>query len=108
MAAAADAGVELQTWLERNLVSSEAFEAAKADNFELFLSLRARTIHSHVLELAGWPVGAVEVPALHLDQDDPEMLSAAEEDADYVFEAPKVDAVASKVSADGRVEQGGA
>lgn len=108
VAAAADAGVELQTWLERNLVSSEAFEAAKADNFELFLSLRARTIHSHVLELAGWPVGAVEVPALHLDQDDPEMLSAAEEDADYVFEAPKVDAVASKVSADGRVEQGGA
>ena len=41
VAAAADAGVELQTWLERNLVSSEAFEAAKADNFELFLSLRA-------------------------------------------------------------------
>jgi hypothetical protein len=31
-----------------------AFEAAKTDDFDRFLTLRAGTIHGVVLELAGW------------------------------------------------------
>jgi hypothetical protein len=91
--AARNAGADVQEWLDLNLISPEAFEAAKADDFERFLALRAQTIHEHVLGLAGWAGTEVQAPELHLDQDDAEALAAAEEDADYVFEPPKADAV---------------
>ncbi len=48
------AGENLDQWLASNLVSREAFEAAKADDFDLYLKLRADTIQSAVLPLAGW------------------------------------------------------
>jgi hypothetical protein len=89
--AAKNAGADVQVWLELNLISPGAFEAAKADDFERFLSLRAQTIHENVLGLAGWAEDQVNAPELHLDQDDAETLSASEEDADYTFEPPKHD-----------------
>jgi hypothetical protein len=95
--AAKNAGAHVQGWLDLNLISPNAFEAAKADDFERFLSLRAQTIQANVLGLARWVETAIEAPELHLDQDDSEMLSAAEEDADYVFEPPKADAVAGEL-----------
>lgn len=95
--AAKAAGADVQLWLDQNLISADAFEAAKANDFERFLSLRAQTIHAHVLGLAGWAGTGVPAPELHLDQDDAEMLSAAEEDPDYTFEPSKVDAVAGDI-----------
>jgi hypothetical protein len=102
--AAQNVGAEVQDWLDLNLISSEAFEVAKADDFESFLSLRAQTIHARNLALAGWAQTNVEVPEIHLEQDDPEILSAAEEDADYEFEQPKADAVAGEIGAADAVE----
>lgn len=95
--AAQNIGGDVQDWLDLNLISPEAFEAAKADDFERFLSLRAQTIHARVLGIAGWAGTTVEAPEIHLDQDDTEMLSGAEEDADYEFEPPKADAVAGEI-----------
>jgi hypothetical protein len=48
------AGVNLQTWLDSNLVSEESYEAALKDDFTLFLEERRKTINSAVLELADW------------------------------------------------------
>ena len=83
----AGAGAALQTWLDSNLISIEAFEAAKADDFDRFLTLRAGTIHGVVLELAGWsksgggvsPGSEVGMPAVEPD------------DSDYTNEAPTKD-----------------
>jgi len=102
--AAKAAGANVQSWLDQNLISPEAFGAAKADNFEQFLSLRARTIHAHVLGLAAWAVAGIEAPELNLDQDDAEMLSAAEEDADYAYEPSTVDAIGSEIGTAEAVE----
>jgi hypothetical protein len=95
--AAQQAGASVQSWLDPNLISAEAFEAAKDDDFERFLALRAQTIHAHVFGLAGWPDVAIGSPVLSLGKDDSEMLVAAEEDTDYVFESPKADAVAGDI-----------
>lgn len=102
--AANHASIDIQNWLDLNLISQDAFAAARADDFERFLSLRAQTVHTHVLGLAGWAESDVKAPELHLDQDDSEMLSAAEEDADYVFEPPKADAVAAEAGSVEAVE----
>jgi hypothetical protein len=77
----------LQAWLDSNLISSEAFEAAKGDDFDRFLTLRAGTIHGVVLELAGWSKSGrgvslgseVGTPAVEPD------------DSDYTNEAPTKD-----------------
>jgi hypothetical protein len=97
--AAQNVGADVQDWLDLNLISSEAFGAAKSDDFERFLSLRAQTIQARILGLTGWAETPVTAPEIHLDQDDMEMLSATEEDADYEFEPPKADAVASEIGA---------
>ena len=102
--AAKTAGADVKDWFDRNLISSEAFEAAKADDFERFLSLRAQAIHAHVLGLAAWAVTRVDAPELHLEQDDAEMLSAAEEDADYAYEPSTVDAVGGEIGTAEAVE----
>ena len=102
--ASKNADADVQEWLHLNLISAEAFEAAKADDFERFLSLRAQTIHENVLGLAGWAEDDVKAPELHLDQDDAETLSASEEDADYTFEPPKKDAVGGELGAAEAVE----
>jgi hypothetical protein len=52
--AAAAAGADLNNWLANNLISPEAFEAARADNYDEFLRLRSETIHAAVLPMAGW------------------------------------------------------
>ena len=44
---------ELAAWLNSNLISSAAFAAAKANNFDKFLDERASTIHDHIKERAG-------------------------------------------------------
>ncbi|NTW50580.1 MAG: DUF262 domain-containing protein [Chlorobiales bacterium] len=50
----AAAGDQLYNWLDTNLISPEAFIAAKKENYEEFLSERAKTIHAHIKRLAGW------------------------------------------------------
>ena len=50
----AAAGNDLVSWLERNLISGEAFEAAMADDFDEFISIRCEDINQTALELAGW------------------------------------------------------
>lgn len=48
------AGAQLSSWLRSNLISDEAFEAGKADDYPRFLAERAKTIDECVCRLAGW------------------------------------------------------
>lgn len=50
----AAAGGHLQAWLDSNLISKEAYAAAKSDDLESFLSLRSKTIHAEVLKKTDW------------------------------------------------------
>lgn len=47
-------GESLKNALERNLISDAAFAAALQDDYDAFLSERAKTISARVGELAGW------------------------------------------------------
>jgi hypothetical protein len=90
----AAAGGELSAWLDANLISQEAFEAAKADEFASFLSLRAETLHRVLLPLAGWSSEDATEPAV----DTAPLASETEEDSgddlDFTDEPPTADAVA--------------
>lgn len=48
------AGPNLEKWLESNLIPFEAYLAAKDNNFDLFLDIRAEEIHKKALEHADW------------------------------------------------------
>ncbi|MDH3975397.1 MAG: hypothetical protein OEV42_14050 [Deltaproteobacteria bacterium] len=48
------AGADLEKWLDSNLITIEAYEAALNDDFELFLKLRANIFDKAVNELAHW------------------------------------------------------
>lgn len=50
------AGPRLEKWLASNLISPAAFEAAKKDNFELFLAERSKSIHAAVIANTDWPL----------------------------------------------------
>jgi hypothetical protein len=50
----AAAGGDLADWLSSNLISDEAYEAAKCDDFDTFLVERAKSIHAELLPKAGW------------------------------------------------------
>jgi hypothetical protein len=47
-------GDQLEKWLVSNLISREAFEAALRDDYDSFLTLRATTIHSAILQKTDW------------------------------------------------------
>lgn len=84
----AAAGDNLADWLSANLISTEAFAAAKADDFESFLALRAKTIHEAILPDAGWGEVAPEASPVDLQSDDEEELAADAEDEEYTLELP--------------------
>lgn len=90
-------GDALPDALARNVISQEAFEAAKADDFERFLALRARDIHERVMELAGWAAAVEDQPgpSVELASDAPEALEAQGEEPDYTYEPPAHDAIAA-------------
>jgi hypothetical protein len=48
------AGGSLQAWMESNLISAAAFDAAKHDDYDAFLAERSKTIHREIQRLAGW------------------------------------------------------
>lgn len=48
------AGSELPRWLASNLISEDAFEAAKEDDFDAFLEARAVCIHDRVMAYTDW------------------------------------------------------
>jgi hypothetical protein len=48
------AGADLEKWLQSNLVSERAYEAALEDDFEIFLRERRTSIHEAILDLADW------------------------------------------------------
>ena len=48
------AGGQLDGWLKSNLISPAAFAAAKANDYDGFLSARAATIHAQIKALAAW------------------------------------------------------
>jgi hypothetical protein len=85
------AGDKLETWLASNLISMEAFEAAKRDDFEAFLSARAQTIHNAVLQLAGW-AEISEGPIVESESEADEIPVDDEADGiEYVVEEPSTD-----------------
>jgi hypothetical protein len=47
-------GDQLKSALEANLISDAAYAAASVDDYQTFVSERAKTIHSRTLELTGW------------------------------------------------------
>lgn len=51
---AASAGGSLSAWLESNLISHAAYEAAACDDFTAFLEERCKTLHEVSFKLAGW------------------------------------------------------
>ncbi|MBS1860952.1 MAG: DUF262 domain-containing protein [Actinobacteria bacterium] len=84
------AGADLDAWLNANLISQEAFAAAKADDFSEFLRLRSESLHQAILPLAGWEVSQIDEVASD------EVLTSEEDlsdDSDFTFEPPKADAV---------------
>jgi hypothetical protein len=48
------AGNQLSDWLATNLISMEAFEAAKEEDFDGFLKARAQCIHDRVMSYTDW------------------------------------------------------
>lgn len=50
----ANLGGQLKTALESNLISDAAYAAAKADDYDTFLTERANTIWNRTKELTGW------------------------------------------------------
>jgi len=48
------AGANLNTWLQSNLISLEAFEAAKNNQYDTFLDERCRTINAVIERLTAW------------------------------------------------------
>lgn len=48
------AGDDLEKWLNSNLISKEAFAAAKEDNYELFLQIRTKDIADRINKEADW------------------------------------------------------
>lgn len=52
-------GDRLSEELARNLISQAAYEAAKQDNYEVFLRERAKTLSEVVASLTGWPTAAM-------------------------------------------------
>jgi hypothetical protein len=50
----AAAGANLINWLNKNLISKEAYEAARTDDYESFLDLRSKLIHEELLKKANW------------------------------------------------------
>ena len=48
------AGSNLSMWLNSNLITEEAFESAKNDDFDTFIKLRSETIQQKISELANW------------------------------------------------------
>ncbi len=91
---------DLADWLARNLISMDAFQAAKKDDFEQFLSLRAAAIDEAASAEAGWLTPTTgQPPAVDLASDDAEALVGSEEDPDYTFETSDIDAVAPSESA---------
>jgi hypothetical protein len=48
------AGANLTDWLKSNLISQAAYHAAKKDDFELFVSIRAEDIHKAVSQHTNW------------------------------------------------------
>lgn len=49
-------GNKLKEWLESNLISPDAYEAAIKDDFESFIELRAKTLHDTITKKADWLV----------------------------------------------------
>jgi hypothetical protein len=85
------AGENLQTWLDTNLVSAAAFEAAKEDDFQRFLALRAETLHRLLLPLAGWSPDDAGQPAV---DEVPATEDLSSDDSDLTNELPTGDAIA--------------
>ena len=50
----AAAGSNLTAWLESNLISEAAFNAAMKDDFETFVTERSKTIDSVISGLTDW------------------------------------------------------
>lgn len=48
------AGNQLKTWLSKSLISDAAYQAAKADNYDLFLTERAKSLQEAMSKLAKW------------------------------------------------------
>ena len=48
-------GANLEGVLASNLISKDAYRAARADDYDTFLEIRADTIHRAALALTGWP-----------------------------------------------------
>ena len=90
----AAAGGDLPAWLEANLISQEAFEAAKADDFGRFLSVRAETLHRVLLPLAGWSSEEATEPAVDTAPLAPGTEEDDGDDSDFTDEPPTGDAVA--------------
>lgn len=89
------AGENLQAWLDSNLISEAAFEAAKKDDFEKFLALRAETLHRQLLPLAGWSSADATEPPM---DDVPTSGVQVDEDSDLTDELPTADAIAPEAS----------
>ena len=51
---AAAAGDDLPKWLQSNLISADAYQAALADDFSGFLAYRSKAIQQAVDDLADW------------------------------------------------------
>jgi hypothetical protein len=94
------AGDNLEAWLASNLISMEAFEAAKRDDFEAFLSSRAQTIHNAVLQLAGW-AQISKGPTVESESEADEIPVDEADGIEYVVEDPSTDLTQSVGVADG-------
>ena len=62
---AKEAGPHLDEWLDTNLISTDAYSAALADNYEGFIEARAKSLHQHVLDKAHWPSNVHSVQELN-------------------------------------------
>lgn len=89
--AATSRGIDVHGWLNANLISPEAFEAAKQDDYDSFLRLRAKAIHEAVLARAGWLPTDATAPEL-VDTSEEASVAAAE-DAEFTVEDYGRDAV---------------
>jgi hypothetical protein len=81
----AAAGGRLAEWLDANLITDEAYAAAKNDDYASFLAHRAWAIHRAVMPVAGWAADDTKPDVTSVSDEE---VAAEAEDTEFAIDEP--------------------
>lgn len=65
-----DAGQNPEKRLASNLISMEAYEAARKNDFNTFLELRSQSLHAALIAMTDWPSNIAESREFEMPDDE--------------------------------------